>query len=134
MSSINTDAAGIQPTWSQLNIKYGCNLKNDCRNVIATFPAQISPRTHPGFCVSLWDAAPTFLPPSKCPRPGWRGIGALWDSGRCATRWDLRSPPTPTIPGFHNSVTPHPHSWLWQEHQVQVPKFSTLTCTRKALE
>ncbi|XP_017592882.1 PREDICTED: sepiapterin reductase, partial [Corvus brachyrhynchos] len=44
------------------------------------------------------------LDPWQCPRPGWTGHGAPWDSGRCpcharvGTGCSLRSLPTQTIP------------------------------------
>ena len=57
--------------WSQLNIKYGYNLKNDCGNVIATFPARVSPR-RPA-------QARAFPPHNAVPFPG-----------------GMRSPPSPS--------------------------------------
>ena len=48
----------------------------------------------------LWQALDAW----KCPRPGLRGFGATWDSGRCpcpwkraGTAWSLISLPTQTI-------------------------------------
>lgn len=56
-----------------------------------------------------WQIQKLPLDPWKCPMPGWMGLWAGWDSGRCSclwqgvgTGWSERSLPTQTSPWFHD--------------------------------
>lgn len=76
--------------WSQLNIKYGYNLKNDCGNVIATFLARVSPMFTP--CLRVSAEGPWLSPE---------------DAGRCPRCAGTRSPPAPSWLGAA-AQTPRP--------------------------
>lgn len=50
-----------------------------------------------------WESGNLPLDPCKCPRPGWTGLGAAWDSGNCRCGWNgmgFETLPPQTLLGF----------------------------------
>uniref|UniRef100_A0A8C3E014 Uncharacterized protein n=1 Tax=Corvus moneduloides TaxID=1196302 RepID=A0A8C3E014_CORMO len=54
-----------------------------CPGACGHIPSSLLPCSPSPFPEQLW----LPLDPWQCPRPGWTGLGAAWDSGRCPCPW-----------------------------------------------